>query len=313
MTPLVSVVIITFNSGKYIIETLESVKAQTYQNLELIISDDCSNDNTVPLCEQWLANNQQRFTRFRIITVKQNTGIAANLNRAIKSTTGEWIKGLAGDDLLFPHSIENYITEALKPENTENLVYHSRVKVIYDDDSPLIKGKFGQYGSHAMQKFNQPETTANEQFSILLRFCPIVAPTNFYKKEIFDKVGYFSERYMFWEDRPMWLNITSHGIKINFINQELVIYRQHIGSVQKRRQGNMFSRTEVSIMHAHNELIAPHLPADEQKLCNYLFRIKRFFYKTFNNKSNLMLSVLYKILTTRAEQKLAAIKTQYKP
>lgn len=45
--PLVSVVVITYNSSKYIVETLNSVKKQTYKNIELIITDDCSTDNTV--------------------------------------------------------------------------------------------------------------------------------------------------------------------------------------------------------------------------------------------------------------------------
>jgi alpha-1,3-rhamnosyltransferase len=52
--PLVSVVIITYNSSKYVLETLESAKAQTYQNIELIVSDDCSTDDTVEKCREWI-------------------------------------------------------------------------------------------------------------------------------------------------------------------------------------------------------------------------------------------------------------------
>ena len=53
---LVSVVVITYNSEKYILETLESIKTQSYKNLELIISDDCSKDDTVMICRDWLDN-----------------------------------------------------------------------------------------------------------------------------------------------------------------------------------------------------------------------------------------------------------------
>lgn len=52
--PLVSVIVITYNSSKYVLETLNSVAAQTYDNIELIISDDCSVDNTVEICRNWL-------------------------------------------------------------------------------------------------------------------------------------------------------------------------------------------------------------------------------------------------------------------
>ena len=51
--PLVSIVVITYNSAEYVLETLESAKAQTYQNIELIVSDDCSADNTVETCSRW--------------------------------------------------------------------------------------------------------------------------------------------------------------------------------------------------------------------------------------------------------------------
>ena len=50
--PIVSVVVVTYNSAKYVLETLESIKDQTYPNLSLVISDDCSTDNTVKLCRK---------------------------------------------------------------------------------------------------------------------------------------------------------------------------------------------------------------------------------------------------------------------
>ncbi len=53
--PLVSIIVCTYNSSKYVLETLESAKEQTYQNVELIVSDDCSTDNTVELCRKWIA------------------------------------------------------------------------------------------------------------------------------------------------------------------------------------------------------------------------------------------------------------------
>ena len=107
--PLVSVPVITYNSSKFVLETLESIKAQTYQNIELIISDDCSADNTVELCQQWVEKNKTRFVRTQIITSETNTGVSANLNRAEAACQGEWIKGIAGDDLLMPNCIADCV------------------------------------------------------------------------------------------------------------------------------------------------------------------------------------------------------------
>ena len=59
---LVSVIIVTYNSGKYVLETLESVKQQTYKKIELIVTDDHSNDDTVEICQNWLNQNNKYFS-----------------------------------------------------------------------------------------------------------------------------------------------------------------------------------------------------------------------------------------------------------
>src|SRR5690606_22852216 len=95
--PLVSIIVITYNSSKYVLETLESARAQTYQNIELIISDDGSKDATVQICRDWLKENSDRFVHSQLLTVEHNTGIPANCNRGVKASKGEWIKLIAGD------------------------------------------------------------------------------------------------------------------------------------------------------------------------------------------------------------------------
>ena len=79
MEKLVSVPVLTYNAESFIEETLESIFNQTYQTIELIISDDCSKDNTVQIVEKWCAQPRviARFTDIKIITVPKNTGIPA--------------------------------------------------------------------------------------------------------------------------------------------------------------------------------------------------------------------------------------------
>lgn len=83
--PLVFIIVFTYNSSKYLLETLESAKAKTYRNIELIVSDDCLTDDTVKLCKKWIDNNRTRFVRAELIITDTNTGIAANCDRRLKS------------------------------------------------------------------------------------------------------------------------------------------------------------------------------------------------------------------------------------
>ena len=99
--PLISVGVIAYNSAEYILDLLESVKAQTYQNIELIVADDKSSDDTVKKCNEWISQNKERFVRTEVIVPEQNTGTAGNYNRALFASNGEWMKFIDGDDIMF--------------------------------------------------------------------------------------------------------------------------------------------------------------------------------------------------------------------
>ena len=88
--PLVTVGIATYNSSEFILETLESIYSQSYPNIELIISDDASSDDTMQKVKKWLAtdNRRDRFTNVKLLEFKENTGVSANANRILKVSTG---------------------------------------------------------------------------------------------------------------------------------------------------------------------------------------------------------------------------------
>src|ERR1035437_2293826 len=90
--PLVSIIVITYNSSKFVLETLESAKAQTYRNIELIVTDDNSTDETVDICKKWIDENAVQFVRATLVLSKSNTGIPANINRGVNLAKGFWIK-----------------------------------------------------------------------------------------------------------------------------------------------------------------------------------------------------------------------------
>lgn len=237
--PLVSIVVITYNSEKYVIETLESVKRQTYQNIELIISDDGSQDNTVDVCQKWMEKNKDVFVRTELILIEKNTGIPANCNRGAKIAQGEWLKFIAGDDCFFDYAIESYISFAAKKARAE--VIHAKVeeyKNFFSDENKMPLKNIENI------KFNNPKTTAHEQFEILLRKSPVYAPTVFISNKLFRRFDGFDEKCPVWEDRPMWLMLTKNEIQMIFMNSITVKYRKSQDSIQvKKNPLNIFSES----------------------------------------------------------------------
>jgi alpha-1,3-rhamnosyltransferase len=230
--PLVSIIVITYNSSKYVLETLESAKAQTYQNIELIVSDDCSTDDTVEICRKWIEDNRDRFVRTELITFEKNTGIPANCNRSFKAAQGEWVKAIAGDDLLKFNCIEifmKFITE--NTYRTAKCVFSlqqsfqdSFHKNNFKNIEPLVD-------NHVLYS---PNSTAKEQFKSLIRLeKSIPGPTSFFNRKLVEDIGWFFEKYTLLEDFPLYLRILESGNKIFFINDITVYYRIHSESITK--------------------------------------------------------------------------------
>lgn len=105
METLVSIITPTYNSEKFISETIQSVLNQTYQNWEMIIVDDCSADNTKALTEEW----SKKDTRIKSIALTTNSGPAKTRNAGIELAMGNYMTFLDADDIWFPDFIENSI------------------------------------------------------------------------------------------------------------------------------------------------------------------------------------------------------------
>ena len=104
MCDLVSVIMPSYNTAKYISESIESVLKQTYTNWELIIVDDCSTDNTDEVIATFLGDD-----RIRYIKNEKNSGAAVSRNRALREASGKYIAFLDSDDLWAPEKLEKQI------------------------------------------------------------------------------------------------------------------------------------------------------------------------------------------------------------
>lgn len=142
---LVSIITPTYNCGRFIAETICSVQAQTYQNWEMIIVDDCSADNTKEIVEQFSAND----SRIRYHCLERNSGAAVARNTALRMANGRWIAFLDSDDLWLPEKLEHQLRFMV--DNGYSFSYHEYSEISESgQDLGVHVGGIAKAGAFAM-------------------------------------------------------------------------------------------------------------------------------------------------------------------
>lgn len=221
--PLVSIVVITYNSAKYVMETLESALSQTYRNVEIIISDDCSTDNTYDICKHYIDNKNIKQGRVRCILTKthSNGGICANYNNGLRHARGEWIKYIAGDDILEPDCIEEFVR---KSNATDHKLY------VCNRQDFCASGLLRK-SSYTEALFNG-DSRRQERMINRGKFI-ISGPTLFIHRDTLISLGGFDEKYPYIEDYPIAMKFLKHGFNIGLLEKTMVRYRVYPESVSR--------------------------------------------------------------------------------
>lgn len=145
--PQVSIITPTYNCARFIEETIKSVQVQTFTDWEMIISDDCSTDNTKEVIAPYLASD----SRIKYICNDKNSGAAITRNNALRIASGRWIAFLDSDDLWLPEKLEKQISFMI--ENGINFSY-TNYSEIDENGNPLgivVTGprKISEFGMYA--------------------------------------------------------------------------------------------------------------------------------------------------------------------
>ncbi|MEY8758573.1 glycosyltransferase family 2 protein [Chryseobacterium tongliaoense] len=214
--PLVTVVVVSYNHAGYIKECLDSIKNQTYKNIQLIVGDDASPDNSVEVFEQWLLeNNYPAEKNFH----SKNTGLAEMLNECIQLTKGKYIKLIAADDYLHPEFLEKTV-HTLENKDETFAVAFSGAYIVNEDKSVIeYYGNFDFYKDE--YQFRKLERTRNfvPGLSALIKTKALIE-TGPYNKEIL------------LEDYDKWLKINENYF-FAFIPENLAYYRRHEENISK--------------------------------------------------------------------------------
>lgn len=287
--PVVTVSVTTYNSSKYVLETLESIKQQTWKNILLQISDDFSSDNTIDLCRKWIEENKDRFVETRILTVDHNTGVSANVNRGWDACTTEYYKGIAGDDLLLPNCIEDNM--AYVREHPDAVVVFSRVRPFRVHWGKKVWGK------ESWHDYNFFSLAPSEQYHYLLydgNHLP-AAPC-FYNITKLRELGIrHDERIPLLEDYPKWIMFARKGVTFHFMDKHTVGYRLNEKSLSIGLFSPVFYKSNLLFyLYYYQDEIKKE--SDRDAIYNLMCdKAMRFYSVTYKNAIDCRKSLDYKI------------------
>lgn len=225
---LVTVGIALYNHEKYIVKCLESIVKQSYNNIELIIIDDGSKDNSFKIAKDYL-DNQNYNQNYKIYT-RPNKGMCNTLNEIAQQASGKYISFIGSDDYWMLNKIEEQVY-FLENNNEIAFVHSNSIKV--DENDKEIG--FLDYSL---------KNNSEDMFeSIIFGRGGVNTPSHLYKTEVYDKIGYYDSNLKF-EDLDFWLRL-SKFYKLGFINKCHTYYRWHGENLSDDRNKLKFYNDEI--------------------------------------------------------------------
>lgn len=207
---LASIVLPVYNGEKYLSEAINSCLNQTYQNFELIIVDDYSNDNSLTIAKKY----SEKDRRINVISNSENKKLPTTLNVGHHYAKGDFITWTSDDNILKPNFLEHLLGSLIK----------NQVDVVYSNYDIITKDS----------KLKRIHNTGPTEHIL---FGNKIGASFLYKKELFQKLKGYDESLFLLEDYDFWLR-ASIKFKFHHLNESLYQYRLHSDSLTSAIQLN---------------------------------------------------------------------------
>ena len=233
----VSVCIPAYNNEKVIGATIKAILEQTYENLELIVVDDASKDNTVEIVKRFAETD----SRVLLHRNTNNLGMTGNWNRCVELADSEYIKLICADDILLPQSLEMEMKALTKDENIVMTINDS----IMISESGRKLGVFKRYykkGIFPGKEIARKSLIASNFFGMP---CAVL-----FKKSTFEKVGGFDPVFKYILDFDLWIRLAGEG-DVNVLEPKLNYFMLRKDS----NTGKVFSKDQDVYMAEHKALV----------------------------------------------------------
>jgi glycosyltransferase involved in cell wall biosynthesis len=218
--PLVSVVCLCYNHAAFVKEAVQSVMEQTYSNIELILVDDASSDNSVAIIEDL----QRQYPAIKVILLKNNVGNCKAFNQGLAVSKGEFLIDLAADDVLMPDRVKKGI------EFFKGLA--SDVGVTFSDAEWISEA--GDHLHFHSTKFPHADIPQGDIYLDLIDSYFICSPTMMFRRSVIDDLGGYDE-LLAYEDFDFWIR-SSRNFKYAYLPEVTVKKRVVKTSMSKNQQ-----------------------------------------------------------------------------
>jgi len=223
--PTVSVIMPCYNHSKYLVEGIESILNQSYEDFELIITDDCSKDNS----QEIIKNYERTDKRVKGCYHNVNSGEAKSRNDAMAISTGDYIAFCDSDDVWEKDKLKTQLFYLNKYQ--DHAVVHSDSIIIDEDSKPTGKRFSGMY--------QKGMKLTGDLFQQLCMKNFINVPTVIIRRKCLSDGGLFEEDFKYLTDWIYWVRVSRRN-SFFYINEPLAQYRIHSGSTLHDIQGFTF-------------------------------------------------------------------------
>lgn len=228
--PLVSIVVISYNQGKYINQVLDSLKEQTYSDWQLIVADDASPDDSITVFENWLEKN---IIAAKKIYHTKNTGLPTVLNEAIELCEGKYVKFIAADDYMHPECLEKSVNCLEEKGNSFGMVFSDTYFVDETGNFAPVLADYNVLGDISPEDFRRELLMRNR----------IAALTVLMRTSVVKETGQYDSKFII-EDYYRWLKI-NEKYWIAYIPEKLTYYRWHDSNISKIKSDRIEIETRL--------------------------------------------------------------------
>ena len=226
--PFISVVIPTYNSENFITKTLETVCSQTYNNYEVIVSDDGSTDNTVKTVRAVFDRYGHRENK---VLINSHEGAAAARNRGIEVANGDWISFLDSDDLWFEKKL-SMVADCIL-QNEVDVICHSVIEKSSEKEILVKRYDFHNYKVSPFLSLYRSNSLGTSAVTV--------------KKNLLVEAGLFDKSLPVAHDYDLWLRVAMiPNIRIGFIREPLVYYITRQGNISSNVERRLQCMLEIS-------------------------------------------------------------------